>query len=189
MTDMPMQSAAILLMYVILPVWIAAGLTDYFCHRISHIENNAGTPESLLHLLQFILVAIPTFLALLGEINAMFFLVAALAIICHHGVAYIDVRYANHTRGISPFEQMVHSFLEIIPITGFLLLAVLHWGQLLALIGVGPEFAQFGLHFKSQPLPIWYVMAAIAAAALLNALPYLEELLRCLRAQRERHRG
>jgi hypothetical protein len=42
-----------LLMYFVLPVWLAAGFADYLCHRASHIERTSGWKESLLHLLQF----------------------------------------------------------------------------------------------------------------------------------------
>jgi len=70
------------------------------------------------------------------------------------------------------------------PITGFLFLGVLHWNQLASLVGVGPEPAQFGLQLKGHPLASWYLVAVIGAAAFLNALPYLEELLRCIRAQK-----
>jgi hypothetical protein len=49
----------------------------------------------------------------------------------------------------------------------------------MALFGYPPPSGTFGFHLKAQPLPFWYVASAIGAAALLNALPYLEELLRC----------
>jgi hypothetical protein len=173
------QAAGLLLMFVVLPVWIVAGFADYWCHRAAHIEDNAGTRESVLHLLQFGAIGLPTALALVLEINAGFFLLAALAIIFHHAVAFIDVRYANHSRSVAPIEQMVHSFLEIMPITAFLLLSILHWPQLLSLLGQGAEPADFGVHMKSHPLPLWYVGGAIGAAALLNAVPYVEEFVRC----------
>lgn len=179
-----MQVAAILLLYAVLPCWIAAGFADYWCHRATAIERTSGTKESVLHLLQFGLIAIPTILALLMEINAAFFAVAIVSIIIHHAIAYIDVRYANDTRVVPPIEQMVHSLLELLPITALLLLLVLHWGQFLALVGLGTEVADFLLTLKSDPLPVWYVLSAIAAAGLFNAIPYLEELARCLRHSR-----
>lgn len=180
------HAATILLMFVILPAWTLAGLTDYFCHRAAHIEQNAGPTESVMHLIQYSLVGVPTALALFLQINAAFFLLAAIAILLHHTVAYIDVRYANARRRVSPFEQMVHSFLEIMPIAGFLLLAVLHWGQLVALLGGGTEAAELYFYLKRDPLPLWYVAVAIGAALLLNLLPYLEELLRCVRVRSRR---
>lgn len=174
------HGGGILLMYLVLPVWILAGFTDYCCHRASRIQDNAGTPESVLHLVQYGSVGLPVVLALLAQINALFFLIAMAAIIFHHAVAYIDVRYANSMRTVSPFEQMVHSFLEIMPITAFLLLAALYWDQFSALLGQGAP--DFRLAWKARPLPVWYVTGAIGAAALFNLLPYLEELARCRRA-------
>lgn len=184
MSEFASHAAAVLLMFLVLPLWILAGFTDYWCHRASHIEENAGTPESLLHLLQFGSIAIPTILALFMEINALFFLIAALAIVFHHVVAFIDVRYANRTRPVTPFEQMVHSFLEIMPITAFLLLAVLYWLQFLDLLRLHLGAGSFVLQIKNHQLPLWYVLSAIGAAALCNLAPYLEELMRCRRQMR-----
>jgi hypothetical protein len=182
MNDLPAYAATVLLLYVILPVWILAGLADYFCHRATSIEKTSGTPESLLHLLGFGLVGVPTVLALFAEINATFFLVAISLIVCHHSVVFVDLHYANHRRAITPIEQMIHSFLEMLPITAFLLLAVLHWHELLA-VGQEIRALRFDLHLKSHPLPIWYVGTAIGSAILFNLLPYFEELVRCLKAR------
>ena len=184
MPDMPAHAAAVLLMFVVLPAWVLAGLAEYLCHRASQIEQTGGVPESILHLIQFSSIGMPTTLALFVQINSMFFLLAALAIVLHHLVAFIDVRYANSRRAVTPFEQMVHSVLEIAPITAFLLLAVLHWSDLQGLLGhpVPPE--GWSIRLKNQPLPVWYVAGAIASAGLLNGLPYLEELVRCVRKAR-----
>lgn len=175
-----MSAAYLLLGFVVLPLWIAAGLADYLCHRAAQISENAGTPESLLHLAQFSLVGIPVTLALFLRPNAGFFLLAALLILLHHLVAYIDVRYADGARTIAPREQMVHSFLEILPIAALLLLAAAEWPQALAAAGLGKEQAIF----QPQPRLISgpYAAAILGAALLFNLVPYLEELVRCLRA-------
>jgi hypothetical protein len=178
------HAAALVLMFAVLPVWILAGFTDYLCHRAARIEQNSGVPESLLHLVQFALIGIPTVLALLLSIDAAFFLIAIAAILLHHMVAFLDVRYANRTREVPPFEQMVHSFLEILPLTALALLAVLHWPDFLALTGRPAPEGSFSLRWKDQPLPLWYVLCAVGAAAIFNALPYGEELVRCLKQRR-----
>ena len=103
--------------FFVLPLWIAVGFADYLCHRAAKISENSGTPESILHLVQFFLVGLPTILALFFRGNAGFFLLAALCILLHHLTAYIDVRYADATRKVQPWEQMVHSFLKILPST------------------------------------------------------------------------
>jgi hypothetical protein len=174
----------ILLGFVILPLWIAAGFADYLFHRATRISENSGTPESVLHLIQFSLVGIPAALALFLKVNAGFFLLAALAILLHHLVAFIDIRYANATRPVWPGEQMVHSFLEILPVSAFLLLAVAEWPQFLALLLQRDEAA-----YSPQPrvLSASYILAVMIAATLFNVLPYLEEFLRCMR--RSAHKG
>ena len=48
-----------ILMYVVLPLWLAAGFADYICHRASHIERTSGWKESVLHLVQFGEMAVP----------------------------------------------------------------------------------------------------------------------------------
>ena len=34
------------LMYFVLPLWLAAGFADYLCHRHAHIETTSGAKES-----------------------------------------------------------------------------------------------------------------------------------------------
>jgi hypothetical protein len=182
MTSYAFRAAATFMMFVILPVWIVAGLADYFCHRASRIAETSGVRESLLHLLQFILIGLPVALALFLRANAGLLLLMAICILLHHAVAYVDVRYANSTRKVMPLEQMIHSFLEVIPITAFLLLAVLHWPQLQALFGMGGEPARWVPELR--PLPMAYVTAILGSALAFNLVPYLEELWRCLRFNR-----
>jgi hypothetical protein len=178
------HAASILLLLVVLPAWMGAGLADYFCHRATRIEQTSGVPESLLHLLQFALVGLPVTAALFLYPNAGFFLFAGICILLHHGVAAADLVYANDIRRIAPREQMVHSVLEIAPITAFLLLAVIHWPQFLSLFGLGSEPARFSPAVRV--LPIGYIAGTLGAAFLLNLLPYAEELLRCMHARRLR---
>jgi hypothetical protein len=173
------QAVGILLLCVVIPVWIAAGLADYFCHRYSHISETSGTRESALHLVQFALIGLPITLALFLQMNAGMFLLAAVCILAHHAVAYVDVAYANHTRVVTPAEQMVHSVLEIAPIAAFLLTGVLYWPQLLSLVGLGTEAARFAPELRILP-SVWIAMV-LGSAAFLNAIPYAEELLRCAR--------
>jgi len=59
-----------ILMYFILPLWLAAGFADYLCHRAAHIELTSGVKESILHLLQFVEMGIPLLAAMFLEINA-----------------------------------------------------------------------------------------------------------------------
>jgi hypothetical protein len=173
----------LLLLYFILPVWFAAGLADYFCHRATDIAHTAGWKESLLHLLMFTEVAIPLLMCLFFEINALIFAVMIIAFLAHEATALWDVSFAITRRYVSPIEQHVHSFLEMIPLMAGSFVAVLHWQQLLALFGLGHEGARFELALKAPPLPVTYIAAVLAGALFLEFLPYVEELVRGLRAR------
>jgi hypothetical protein len=91
----------------------------------------------------------------------------------------------------SPLEQHVHSFLEMIPLMAGSFVAVRHWPQLLALFGLGTAPARFSIVWKSQPLPLVYIVTVLVAALLFELLPYLEELCRGLIAWKnsENHRA
>jgi hypothetical protein len=178
------EAALRILMYFVMPVWILAGTADYLCHRRNDISHTAGPKESLMHLLMFGEIGIPLLAGLFLEINALIFLVMIVAFVVHEATALWDVSYATRHRRVPPIEQHVHSFLELMPLVAGILVAVLHWPQFLALFGLGDEPARWSLRLKSEPLPMAYVAAVLAAALLLAALPYLEELVRGLKAQR-----
>jgi hypothetical protein len=93
-----------------------------------------------------------------------------------------DVSYATTARSVTPIEQHVHSFLEMIPLMAILCVVSIHWGQFLALFGVGSERARFDLVWKSEPLPVAYIVSVLVVILLFEFLPYVEEFLRGLRA-------
>jgi hypothetical protein len=173
-----------ILMYFVLPLWLAAGLADWFCHRATRIEVTAGPKESVFHLLALVEMGVPVVLALFFEINALVIGVMLAAFVLHEFTTWLDLRYASSTREILPVEQQVHSFLEVLPLMGLGFIVLLHWGQFLALFGLGSESAHFMLTLKQDPLPLSYTLTVIAAAFLFNILPFTEELIRGLRAQR-----
>lgn len=168
--------------FVVLPLWIAAGFADYLCHRASQIQDNSGAPESALHLLQYALVGLPVTFALFSRPNAGFFVLAVFCIILHHAVAYIDVRYAASTREVAPVEQMIHSFLELLPITAFLLLGMVEWTRFQALF-FASEVGRFS--WEPRVISASFNVIVLGAACLFNLIPYVEELMRCLRAPRK----
>jgi hypothetical protein len=180
--------AELMLMYFILPLWLVAGFADYLCHRAAKIQLTSGPKESLIHLLLFAEMAILVVAALLLEINALIIALMIAAFLLHQGTSLWDVSYAHQTRDISPVEQHVHSFLEMLPLMGLLLIIGLHWDQFLALTRLGSAAPDFALKLKRTPLPWTYVIAVLVAALLFEALPYLEELVRSLRSRRERVR-
>ena len=97
MTDILLQH---FLMYLVVPVWLLAGLADYFCHRASHIECTSGVAESLLHLLQFAFVGVPLLAALFLEINAAVLLTMLAGLVLHQATAMWDVSYAAAMREV-----------------------------------------------------------------------------------------
>jgi hypothetical protein len=175
------NAAQTVLMYFVLPLWLAAGFADYLCHRAASIETTSGWKESLLHLLQFGEMGIPTLAAIFLEINALVILIMIICLLAHEATAIWDVSYAYRTREVTPTEQHVHSFLEMLPLMGLLIVATLHWQQVLALFGLGHEAADFGLRLKQPPLPWIYVSVILCLVLLFEVLPYLEELARGIR--------
>src|SRR5437588_3423031 len=142
---MDSSAAQAVLMYFVLPVWLAAGFADYLCHRASSIETTSGWKESLLHLLQFGEMAIPTLAAIFLEINALVIAVMIVSLVAHEATAIWDVSYAYGKREVTPTEQHVHSFLEMLPLMGLLIIVTLHWQQFLSLFGLAKEIAEFTL--------------------------------------------
>lgn len=185
------QAAVSILLYFILPLWLAAGFADYLCHRASRIETTAGYKESLIHLLMFAEVAVPMLAAIFLEINALVIALMMAGFIAHQLTALWDISFANDRRYISPVEQQVHSFLELLPLTAMLIVIILHWPQFLSLWGLGGETPRFAIALKPDPLPSGYVATFLGAVLLFELLPYLEELLRGWRHQKsgESHGG
>src|SRR3954464_1171648 len=170
------SAAQAVLMYFVLPVWLAAGFADYLCHRAAKIETTSGWKESLLHLLQFGEMAIPTLAAIFLEINAIVIATMMVCLVAHEATAIWDVNYAYRRREVTPTEQHVHSFLEMLPLMGLLIVVTIHWQQFLSLFGLGREAGEFTLHLKQPPLPWLYVTVILSLVLLFEVLPYLEEL-------------
>lgn len=176
---MPNSEAAVLvLLYFVLPLWLAAGFADYLCHRASSIELTSGYKESLIHLLMFSEVAVPLLAAIFFEINALVILLMVGGFIAHQLTALWDVSFAIDKRYVSPIEQQIHSLLEILPLAGMLIVIILNWPQFLSLWGLGTEAPRFRIALKPDPLPWGYVAAFLAAVLVFEILPYLEELVR-----------
>lgn len=180
------EPVRLILMYGLIPLWILAGLGDWWFHRRQRIETNAGVWESALHSLMMIQVGVPVLLVLFFEVNALLFAIMIVAVVVHAATSWIDVRYAVTRRIVPPNEQHMHSLLEMLPITAVVVLAAAHWDQFLALFGAGTEPPRLALTPKREPLSPSYLFSLFAALGLFVVLPYAEELLRCLRAQAAR---
>lgn len=178
------EAAQHVLMYLFVPLWIAVGFADWVCHRRSDIEHTAGVHESLTHLLMFAEVGVPMLAALFFEVNAPVIALMLGAFVLHEFTALWDVRYAVSKRRVTPWEQHMHSFLELIPLMAIVLICLLHQGQFLALFGLGGEAPQFSLAWKTEPMPPAYLGGLATALALFSIGPYFNELWRCLKARR-----
>ena len=176
--------SVLILMYFILPVWLLAGCADWLCHRASHIETTTGAKESMLHLLMFAEIGVPLLAAIFLQINASIIALMIAAFFVHEATALWDVSYAVTARNVTPIEQHIHSFLEMIPLMAILFIVSLHWGQFQALFGFGSETARFDLNWKEEPLPATYVISIMMVILTFELIPYIEEFFRGLRANR-----
>jgi hypothetical protein len=169
------------LLYFILPLWLGAGIADWTRHRATHIETTTGAKETLIHLLMLLEMGVPVLAGLLLEINSPVLALMIAAFFVHEATALWDVSYAVTRREVSPAEQHIHSFLEMLPLMAVGFISVLHWPKLRALIGLAEE-ASPKIRLKEEPLPTRYVAAQLSAITLFEILPYLEELWRDWRA-------
>jgi hypothetical protein len=168
------------LMGFVLPLWLTAGVADWACHRATSIETTTGTKESLMHLLMLTEAAIPVLAGLFLEITSPVIAIMIASFLLHDMTALWDVTYAVTLREVTPIEQHVHSFLEMVPLMAVAFVCVLHWPQVLAFFGIGRGQADWSLRLKSRPLPWRYVTSMLALMAALEWGPYLEELARTL---------
>lgn len=177
-------AAVAVLLYFVMPLWLLAGFADYLCHRASRIEITSGYKETLLHLLMLIELAIPLLAAIFFEINALIIAAMIAGFIAHQLTALWDTTFASHKRLITPVEQQVHSFLELMPLMAMLIVIILNWPQFLSLWGLGSEPGHYELVLKREPLPWIYVATFLFAVLLFEVLPYMEEFIRGLRSRK-----
>ena len=93
----------------VMPLWLGAGLADWYRHKQTHIENTAGARESMIHSLMMTEAGIPVTLGLFCEVNPGVLAVCATALAAHGLTAYWDVSYAEQRRRVTPVEQHIHS--------------------------------------------------------------------------------
>jgi hypothetical protein len=172
------------LLYFVLPIWMGAGLLDWWWHRKTKIQETSGTHESMIHTLMMTEAGIPVMMGLFLEVNALVLLTAIVAVLVHEATAFWDVAYAEERREVTPNEQHTHSFLEVVPFMATAFLIALHPDQFRTLVGVGDAQLRFELRPKSEPLPRGYVSGILAAFVATVMLPYAEEIWRCYQVDR-----
>lgn len=168
------EPASLFLVYVAFPLWVVAGFADWICHVRTGIAQTSGLKENLLHLLMFAEIGVGIAAVALLEINAAVLLLVFVVLVVHELTVYWDLNYSTLVRDVGPFEQMVHSFLEMMPLLSLALLMVVAAGE-------GP--ADWSLRLKEQPLPGNYLLAGLLLVAVFNALPLLQETFSCIRAR------
>jgi len=172
-----------LILYVILPLWVTCGSLDYWCHRATKIEHNAGLVESIFHAAMGFLVGVPLWLAIFFEIDVLVLLLCFLFFVAHEIVAHYDVVWAGPKREITVWEQHVHAYLSTIPFYLMTLIACLRWDAFINTITLNWSGR---LHLTFRPEPVgsmsyvfWYAGFMLVVAI----IPYTEEIIRCLRAR------
>lgn len=173
-----------LMLYVLLPIWLAAGLLDWWCHRRQDLPHTTGPLESALHLLMIAQVGVGIAIGLLLEINALALAILLALATVHLLTAWIDTRYSYTRREITPLEQHAHGFLDTLPFFAWLLLAALNADQALAMLGLGSQAPVWQARIKISPIPGSLVLTVLGAGAALAVLPFVEEMWRAWRAER-----
>jgi hypothetical protein len=99
--------------------------------------------------------------------------VLGLLIAAHTLLSYVDVRYTQPRRHISPLEQHVHAFLVVLPMVGVAVVAVLD--------------GQYGTHDAwvswRQPALTLPQLMVLALSLLLGGVPVMEEWWRASRSR------
>jgi hypothetical protein len=183
------EALVTLILYVILPIWGIAGYVDWYCHKRSKIESTSGTFESVMHSVMGLQVGIPIFLCLVYRVNALILIVCLISLILHEFVAHHDVKFASTKRDITIMEVHAHNYLATTPLYLLLMVVAINWKLVVLLVtGQTPPYEQFGDQFAIERsnytlggdhyLPTYYSFMIVACV-----LPYIEEMLRCLRWQ------
>lgn len=160
-------------MYVVFPLWVLAGLADWACHRATGIAATSGIRENLLHWLMYAEIGAGMLAVAYFQTNAGVLAIVLGVFLVHELTVYMDLDYSTMLRDVGPFEQMVHSFLELLPLVSLALLAVIAW----------PQGWELTLRPREATLPPAYLIAAGAATVLFNVLPLAQETFACLAAR------
>jgi hypothetical protein len=153
-----------------LPLWIAAGFVDWLRHRHSRIERTSGAPEAAMHVVGYVLTAVPVLLGLYFEIDALVMLLMTVCVVVHLVLAWLDTGYTQSRRTIGAVEQAVHPFLELLPVFALVVVAAITADAWLA--------GGWTLRLRAVPLPRAATLT-VTLALVPGFLLTLEEYLRC----------
>lgn len=153
--------------WIVYPLWLLAGLGDQWCHRRTAIAVTSGTPESLMHLAQLATVGLAVLAALFLEPSTAVFVLLALLIASHSVLSFIDIAYTQPRRHISPIEQHIHAYMEVLPWTSLALFAALYPGMFTS--------TSWNVQLKAEPPPAGVLLGVIVPAVLLAVVPAILE--------------
>jgi hypothetical protein len=168
-----------LLGYVVFPLWLLSGLADYLCHARTDIAHTSGSRESALHLLQTVEIGLPVLAFLFLSTNALALALMAAGVVAHTATSWRDVAYAAQLRHISPGEQYVHSFLNVLPWVALALVAILHWPVVVAMFDPATA-SEWEPHWRQPPFDGGILFAVLASSLLFGALPGVLEFMHTL---------
>ncbi|WP_028805430.1 hypothetical protein [Streptomyces sp. 142MFCol3.1] len=174
------------LLYGVLPLWFVPAVADWVMHRRSDIEHTSGVRESAVHALMMTEAGVPVVAGLIAKVNPLVLSLMGGAAVVHGATALWDVSLATDKREVRPVEQHLHSFLEVLPLTAAAFTTCLHWDQVREALRGGGRADDWKLVPKERPLSAGYLTAIAAGVGLCVALPYAEEMIRCVRARRDR---
>ncbi|MER5402482.1 diguanylate cyclase [Streptomyces sp. NPDC002599] len=177
------------LLYGVLPLWFVPAVADWVMHRRSDIEHTSGVRESAVHALMMTEAGIPVVAGLTARVNPLVLSLMGGAAVAHGATALWDVSLATEKREVRPVEQHIHSFLEVLPLTAAAFTTCLHWDQVREVMKGAGHADDWKLLPKQRPLPARYLAGIAAGVGLCVVLPYAEEMIRCVRARRDRDTG
>jgi hypothetical protein len=174
-----------LLGYVVFPIWLLAGVLDYWLHQRTDIAATAGPRESRLHLAQTLQVGIPVLIVLFLELNLLALALLVAAAVAHTITAYWDVHYASQRRTILPLEQVVHAFMFTLPLFVTAVLVIMHWPVVHTSTGLsagGP--GDWALRLRVPPWDTHVIVTVLVASLVFGVLPTLAEYWQVTHANR-----
>lgn len=154
-------------------LWLVAGSLDFHFHRRTDLPHTSAMRESLLHGVQLLLIGSGVLAWLLLENTLSLLTLLALLVTAHAIAGYLDTVSADGRRRISPAEQHVHSVLDAAP---WVLLAWVAW----------QAHPRWSLSVEPAASGTWWWVLLPAFG--LVVLPWLWELLQCVRARARRLR-
>lgn len=178
MTELAGHPLAWALAWLGLLAWLVAGTLDFACHRRTDLPQTSGVAESTLHLVQLGLVGAAILLGMLFAITTTVVATMALLVLAHAVVGYLDTRQAYPRRPILPFEQHVHSVLDMAPWIALGLVVAATWPAAIA--------GEWSLALRDPPLPARAWLMVLLPAAVLAGLPAVMEWRAAWRARASR---